>query len=398
MIVFGTWRALPLIGLRVVGLWLVLCGLATGNASAAPAAPAKAGSPAAAPGTKVDRGFAYIHDEVRDVPWSIHVMKIDRSHRELELDTTMGYGSCVGLSVISQQVKSVPAERGKVIAAVNGDFYEHTRLYPGDPDGIQIVNRELISGPNPTRICFWVDAEGNPRRNQVAAQFKVTWPDKKTTEIGLNEYREVDGAVLFTRAVGPSTRTHAGVDLILERSGTGPWLPLQIGQTYTVRVARVNPAGNSPLGTNVMVLSLGPRLVSQLAKMEPGMLLQIATATTPDLAGAKTAIGGGPTLVEGGKPRDWEGPQARHPRVAVGWNKTHIFLVEVDGRQRSLSIGMTFPELAKYMLKLGCEEAVNLDGGGSATMWVLGNVMNSPSQGYERPAANALVLIQKAAK
>ena len=66
-------------------------------------------------------------------------------------------------------------------------------------------------------------------------------------------------------------------------------------------------------------------------------------------------------------------------------------MVIVDGRQRSLSIGMTFTELAEYMIKkLGCQEAINLDGGGSATMWVLGNVMNSPSQGRERPAGEIL--------
>ena len=56
---------------------------------------------------------------------------------------------------------------------------------------------------------------------------------------------------------------------------------------------------------------------------------------------------------------------------------------------------MTLQELAAYMIKLGCQTAINLDGGGSATFWVYGNVMNSPCYGYERPMANALVLVQK---
>jgi exopolysaccharide biosynthesis protein len=77
----------------------------------------------------------------------------------------------------------------------------------------------------------------------------------------------------------------------------------------------------------------------------------------------------------------------------MGWNKTHYFLVEVDGRQK-ISAGMTFPELAAYMVKIGCEEAINLDGGGSATIWVYGSVMNSPSEGRERPAANGLVVVR----
>ncbi len=56
---------------------------------------------------------------------------------------------------------------------------------------------------------------------------------------------------------------------------------------------------------------------------------------------------------------------------------------------------MTFAEVATYMLNLGCDEALNLDGGGSATLWAYGNVMNNPSEGHERPAANALVVVQK---
>jgi len=63
-----------------------------------------------------------------------------------------------------------------------------------------------------------------------------------------------------------------------------------------------------------------------------------------------------------------------------------------------LSVGMTFAELADYMVRLGCEEALNFDGGGSATLWVMGTVVNSPSEGQERPSANALVLVQKTPK
>ncbi|HEY0548548.1 MAG TPA: phosphodiester glycosidase family protein, partial [Verrucomicrobiae bacterium] len=85
----------------------------------------------------------------------------------------------------------------------------------------------------------------------------------------------------------------------------------------------------------------------------------------------------------------------RDPRTALGWNKKHFFLMVVDGRQKN-SVGMTFSELATYMLSKGCDEAINLDGGGSATLWVYGHVMNSPSEGHERPAANALVVVRKA--
>jgi exopolysaccharide biosynthesis protein len=47
------------------------------------------------------------------------------------------------------------------------------------------------------------------------------------------------------------------------------------------------------------------------------------------------------------------------------------------------------------MLKLGCEQAMNLDGGGSATLWALGMVRSSPSEGQERPSPNGLVVVRK---
>jgi exopolysaccharide biosynthesis protein len=86
----------------------------------------------------------------------------------------------------------------------------------------------------------------------------------------------------------------------------------------------------------------------------------------------------------------------RNPRTAIGWNDREFFMVVVDGRKADLSVGMTFPELAALMVRLGCKEAMNLDGGGSTTMWLNGKVINHPSEkGVLRHVANTLVLVQK---
>jgi exopolysaccharide biosynthesis protein len=87
--------------------------------------------------------------------------------------------------------------------------------------------------------------------------------------------------------------------------------------------------------------------------------------------------------------------QERHPRAAVGWNDRYLFLVEVDGRQRGLSVGMTLDELARFLARLGCKEAMNFDGGGSATLWYDGQVRNSPCDRMEREIANCLVIVCK---
>jgi len=40
------------------------------------------------------------------------------------------------------------------------------------------------------------------------------------------------------------------------------------------------------------------------------------------------------------------------------------------------TIGLTIPELAKIMLDRGCDSAINLDGGGSSTLWMAGKTVN----------------------
>ncbi len=60
----------------------------------------------------------------------------------------------------------------------------------------------------------------------------------------------------------------------------------------------------------------------------------------------------------------------RHPRTLAGIDKLGRFitLVVVDGRRKDYSDGMTLYEAGELMKKHGCENAVNLDGGGSSIM------------------------------
>jgi exopolysaccharide biosynthesis protein len=121
--------------------------------------------------------------------------------------------------------------------------------------------------------------------------------------------------------------------------------------------------------------------------------MSLRLETSPNLAGVTTALGGGPILLHEGQASNWEHRPQRHPRTAIGWNREHLFLVVVDGRQKGLSIGMNYTELSALMVRLGCTEAMNLDGGGSSTLWLGGRVMNSPSDGRQRRVANSLIIV-----
>ncbi|MFO0598052.1 MAG: phosphodiester glycosidase family protein [Myxococcaceae bacterium] len=107
------------------------------------------------------------------------------------------------------------------------------------------------------------------------------------------------------------------------------------------------------------------------------------------------AVSGKPDLLRGGVVQPVAGDSrcgARHPRTAVGLTAdgSQLVLVVVEGRS-ALSEGLTCDELAGLMKSLGASDALNLDGGGSATLWLQGQgVVNRPSDGVERPVGNAL--------
>lgn len=97
---------------------------------------------------------------------------------------------------------------------------------------------------------------------------------------------------------------------------------------------------------------------------------------------------------------------SRHPRSAVGiTSDSRLILLTVDGRT-DLASGMTCEEIGQVMLELGCQDALNLDGGGSTTLWGTGElfngVLNYPSDngeydhGGERSCSNAIAITSTA--
>lgn len=95
----------------------------------------------------------------------------------------------------------------------------------------------------------------------------------------------------------------------------------------------------------------------------------------------------------------------RHPRTAMGIRANgEVLLFTVDGRSNQ-SYGMSLIELTKVMQWLGCTDAINLDGGGSTTLWVSGfddnGVYNYPSDNKkwdhqgERKVANIIFIKSK---
>ncbi len=83
----------------------------------------------------------------------------------------------------------------------------------------------------------------------------------------------------------------------------------------------------------------------------------------------------------------------RHPRTCLCQTKESLVFITIDGRRKEAE-GMNLHEVQNYLLGIGCVDAINLDGGGSTTMWIKGKgIVNFPSDHTgERPVANVLLI------
>ncbi len=91
----------------------------------------------------------------------------------------------------------------------------------------------------------------------------------------------------------------------------------------------------------------------------------------------------------------------KHSRTAVGFTEDgQVFFVVVDGHYTKLG-GMTMDELAQYMYDLGCDNALNLDGGSSSVMVLEGEVLNKPfaplnlDGTYEQKVSHSILIFKK---
>ena len=102
-----------------------------------------------------------------------------------------------------------------------------------------------------------------------------------------------------------------------------------------------------------------------------------------------TVLASGPIMLENGRISDWSACgksfiNTRHPRSAIYTKKDGtIVFITVDGRSEGNAAGVSIPELAFLIRILGGKEAINLDGGGSTTLWLKGapdnGVLNYPT-------------------
>jgi hypothetical protein len=345
---------------------------------------------------QVGPGMVHVQIHAPLVPWRIDVLELDLTSPYLEVQAVKSNDRRTGgIEGTTSMAARTDAPGRRVAGAINGDFYggggEANSVHVGSG---QVVRRELSSFPS---VGF--DAANRPFISRPSVGGSVRTPSGSSVVIsGYNEARGAHQLVLYNRYRGITTGTDGSGAEVLVRP-LGPWL---VNDTVRVVVEAIEVGtGGMAIPDGWAVLSAsGTAATSLRAGLQVGDILRVYQRVSPGLPRVEDVISGNPILVLNGGPAPLDQGAFnvdRHPRTAVGFNAdtTRLYLVTVDGRQ-VVSAGMSNFELRDFFLRIGAAHAINLDGGGSTTMVVRGDIVNVPSGGTERPVANALLAVSTA--
>ena len=298
-------------------------------------------------------------------------------------------------------------ERGAV-AGTNGGYWVNRPT--GVPNGLHVRGRRLVAGQAATRsghpvsrASLGLAADRTPVMDRVDVSLTLQRPDGTTHRIDeINRRLRTSGR--FPRALGGELVVYT------PRYGSPVDVPggslavvtddLAIGSSGevsgAVRTVHDGPQRLSISRGQSLLVAFGNRR-NTLRGLSAGDLLSVATRVSPSGTDAGRwqdldhAVAAGPLLLRDGRSPSDEQMVAeafgtshvtgRHPRTAVARTEDgRMLLVTIDGRRNGWSDGVTLRELVGVLRALGAVDAVNLDGGGSTTATINGQIVNRPSE------------------
>jgi len=343
-------------------------------------------------------------------PIKINLLRLDLT--KVRLDVVHALDAAIGLETASSM-----ATRHGAFAAINAGFFRLDKsIFAGDAAGVLMIDGKLLSESYGNRIALGILNQTNKTEvefgNLISSSFIGFGVDSQAIFSGINRERKVDEIILYTSFFHRSTLTDSnGIEIIMGNCSR-----------RCEKVSVVEGKGSSTIPSDGYVISIGRDALEKsnnilyfARKQESkpgaleilGMINEIKSAEIlkqPFFSKVEDIVGGVPQLIKNGKIEiTWEQEKSsksfvetRHPRTAVARLKDGKFLmVTVDGRQKE-SVGMNLNELAALLLELGATDAMNLDGGGSTTMFADGKVINHPSDKEgERKVSDAILVFPR---
>jgi hypothetical protein len=324
-----------------------------------------------------------------DGPLSIHVLAVDAKNPNVSIRAVLANDA---LGPEAETISSM-ARRTGAVAGVNADYFDIGRS--NHPTNIVVRDGTLLRSPR-KRYALAILRSGEAH----FAEFSFTG----SVQIGTQAF-PLDGINTLPTGPGSITLITPGFgDVSSDTEATFAALQPTAAKTFgAYRVASLDAGTSSQPSGYYLAIGDGSDAVTL---PNPGDAILVSGDLSPfSLSQLACAVGGGPLILHDGRWfDDPDGPPSgaldrRIPSSGAALEPDgSLLLVEVDGRQPQLSIGLTRPELAEVMRALGAEEGIAFDGGGSAEMAAqfpgepTAMLETSPSDGTERRVADGIFI------
>ena len=311
-------------------------------------------------------------------------------------------------SSVADTANALEGEGYRVVAGINGDFYN---VSTGLPIGLVITDGVLRSSDaGYYAIGFRADGTavlGKPGV-KVSADLGYAVDDGSGSPVELirpviavNKARTNSGVFLYTydfNARHTTGTTEAGVNVVC----TVEQGQLAIGSTVTARVERVEETTVTSIQPDQIVLSANANAdayyTNALRNMSAGSEVTLTVSANAGWDDVEYAVGALYCLAENGAVASGLAAGV-NPRTAVGQKAdgTLVFYT-IDGRRSGYSIGASLTQVGQRLVELGCETVLCLDGGGSTNLAVTtpdstdASIINRPSES-NRKVTNQIFLV-----
>ena len=308
------------------------------------------------------------------------------------------------LTTVTAAAKALEVDGYRVVAGVNGDYFD---TVTGVPLGCVMTDGVLRSVTNANYAVGFYD-DGTTVMGKPELTINVEREDGEKFSVAALNYVRQSSYGIFLYDDGFNARhsigtSEKGVDVVCSVDDG----VLNIGGELTLTVERVlSEATDTAVGKGQYVLSANLNALSEtetLLSLEKGEKLTVrVTAGDEKWNKVTNMVGALYQLVEDGKVCSGL-PTGAAPRTALGLTADgELLLYTIDGRLSGYSIGASLSQTAERLVELGCVSAMSLDGGGSTTLVTTKpadtgiSLVNRPSDGYVRAVTNHVFLVASA--
>lgn len=317
----------------------------------------------------------------------------------------VSYGSTLyGRSTMSKIASYLDAQDLTLVAGVNGSFFD---MSTGIPYGFIVTDGVLRTSGNVNSVGF--TKNGSVIIGSPDAHVLLTGGAFDGAEIFYNKVLTVSNGIgLYSRDYDTATKnTVSAYNVVLEPVSDSE-SELKLSGEMTLKVTKtVESTASCPIPAGGFVLSIAEKtnytnVLANLKALQTGDRVTISSSCSEDWERVRYACGGGDMLVEDGQALSdftLDSKNEKRARTAIGL-KEDGSLVVYTADESANSGGIDLYDLADMMQELGCETAINLDGGGSTMVGVQYPgydkcaTANSPTDGSMRACANFIFLVR----